>query len=233
MPNFVCFRVDENRYFIINAVQQKKRRAPSSAAVNWPHGAVTLIYITEGLMSPGEVRTSLCWARSWCTVPQSSACSEVEENTKGCSRSQWQSQAFRGQHRVSTSTQSSPPGSSTRAGLVSFKERGRKEGRGRLPKLHPCPWEDRLVKLHPPLSSLLSLLGCAKGTSAPRHYLTADITGVVMAMIYARISHCSTSTIDWRTIGKNAHFKVPVIQRLRVGENRLDSFHPSDSSSDI
>lgn len=75
MPNFVCFRVDENRYFIINAVQQKKRRAPSSAAVNWPHGAVTLIYITEGLMSPGEVRTSLCWAQSWCMVPQSSACS--------------------------------------------------------------------------------------------------------------------------------------------------------------
>lgn len=45
-------------------------------------------------------------------------------------------------------------------------------------------------------------------------------------MIYAGISHCSTSTIDWRTIGKTAHFQVPVIQRVRVGEKRLDSFHP-------
>lgn len=163
MPNFVCFRVDENRYFIINAVQQKKRRAPSSAAVNWPHGAVTLIYITEGLMSPGEVRTSLCWARSWCTVPQSSACSlqrwrktpRAVQEASGRARPSEAS-------TVSTSMQSSPPGSSTRAGLVSFKERGRKEGRGRLPKLHPCPWEERLVKLHPPLSSLLSLLAAPR-----------------------------------------------------------------------
>lgn len=45
-------------------------------------------------------------------------------------------------------------------------------------------------------------------------------------MIYAGISHCSTSTIDWRTIGKTAHFQVPATQRLRVGEKRLDSFHP-------
>lgn len=31
-----------------------------------------------------------------------------------------------------------------------------------------------------------------EGTSAFWHYLTVYITGVVMAMIYARISHCST-----------------------------------------
>lgn len=157
---------------------------------------------------------------------------EVEENTKGCSRSQWQSQAFRGQHGVHQHAKQ-PSWFVHESWFGQLQGEREKGGQGKTSKTPSLPLRGKAGEatsspVIPPQPS-----GCAKGTSAPRHYLTADITGVVMAMIYARISHCSTSTIDWRTIGKNAHFKVPVIQRLRVGENRLDSFHPSDSSSDI
>lgn len=48
--------------------------------------------------------------------------------------------------------------------LVWSASRGEGERRagGRFPKLHPCPREDRLLQLRPPLSSLLSLLAAPK-----------------------------------------------------------------------
>lgn len=145
-------------------LSSKKRGAPSSAAVNWPHGSVTLIYITEDLTSPGEVRTPRAGHRAdaRCHKAQPAPPQRWRKTPRAIKEAS-------GRARPSEASTGCPP--ARRAALLvrprelvwsASRGEGERRAGGRLPKLHPCPREDRLVQLRPPLSSLLSLLAAPK-----------------------------------------------------------------------